>query len=52
MLTRAAQAGNEYRQAASAMPESLRLTIEARVSGEPLSADQEAIARAADWRAE
>ncbi|MET0279820.1 MAG: hypothetical protein ABW278_01675 [Steroidobacteraceae bacterium] len=52
MLTRAARAGGEYRQAASALPDSLRLAIEARASGEPLSAEEEAIARAADWRAE
>jgi hypothetical protein len=52
MLTRASSSNDEYRQAGSAMPESLRLFIEARASGEPLSTEEEAIARKAGWHAD
>jgi hypothetical protein len=52
MLTTASSSHDEYRQAGSAMPESLRLTIESRANGEPLSADEEAIARKAGWQAD
>lgn len=51
LLTRAASSDNAYRQAGSAMPESLRLAIEARAIGDPLSIEDEAIARGAGWRA-
>lgn len=52
MLTRATGSNDEYRQAGSALPDNLRLTIEARASSEPLTAEEEAIARQAGWRRE
>lgn len=52
MLTRASRSHDEYRQAGSGMPENLRLTIEARATGEPLTAEEEAIARKAGWHAD
>jgi len=42
--------GNDYRQAATSMPESLRLALESRMAGEPLTPEEEATARAKDWR--
>ncbi len=50
MLASTARDGGDYRLAGSAFPESLRLAIEARAQGEPLSAEQEAIARSSGWR--
>jgi hypothetical protein len=52
MLTRAARTADGYRQAGSTMPDTLRLAIEASADGEPLSAEDEAIARKAGWHAE
>ncbi len=42
--------GADYRQAATSMPESLRLALESRMTGEPLTPEEEATARAKDWR--
>lgn len=40
----------DYRQAATSLPESLRLALESRMAGEPLTPEEEAAARAKDWR--
>jgi hypothetical protein len=43
-------AHGDYRQATTAMPENLRLALESRMTGEPLTPEEEATARAKDWR--
>ena len=44
-----ASGGREFRQAGTALPETVRLAIEARAAGDPLSAQQEAQLRDSGW---
>lgn len=50
--TAVAEDPGALRQAGSALPDLLREAVEARIAGEPLDADGEALAREQGWRAE
>jgi hypothetical protein len=50
---RARQGGAEtYRQAGTAFPPAIRVAVEARIDGEPLSPEEEAAVAARGWRGE
>jgi hypothetical protein len=46
------QGGVQYRRAASALPEAMARAVEAQMSGDPLDAHAEAVARNNGWRRE
>jgi hypothetical protein len=49
---RARQGADAYRQAGTAFPPAVRTAVEARIAGEPLSAEEEAAQAARGWRTE